>query len=539
MTPPLAALRSISMPVMAALLIAGCSLVFDYESDSSGAPGEGGAVGVGPTTTTGGGAGGEQTSGCNADGECADASPCTEDRCVDGTCRNEALEDGVECQSGGGEDGLCEGGVCVVSCTADDVSVCDDGNPCTADGCNTDIGQCDNVAVPDGPLEGVQTVGDCQAVVCAAGVETTVPDDTDPFDDGNACTEDVCVAGTPQNDNLPEGTSCGSISVCDANGMCVGCNEPSDCDGNDTFCQTITCNAGVCGVSNTPSGTPLPAGQQLANECLLRQCNGGGVAVTVNRANGTSCDDGQYCNGSDSCLSGNCSQHAGSPCAGVGDGDGDCSEACNETNDSCTANDPNGSSCNDGAFCNGADTCLNGSCSQHTGNPCGSVGDGDSDCSEACNETNDSCTANDPNGSSCNDNLYCNGTDSCLNGSCSVHSGSPCGSVGDGDSDCSESCNESTNSCTANDPSGSPCNDGAYCNGTDTCNGSGVCANHSGNPCGPSGTCTGFCNEGANNCSANAPNGMGCAATQGGNICIGECFNGNCFAEPGCGGIPP
>jgi len=110
---------------------------------------------------------------------------------------------------------------------------------------------------------------------------------------------------------------------------------------------------------------------------------------------------------------------------------------------------PDDTLCNDGLYCTGTDTCSSGSCSVHTGDPCASrVGDNDNDCSESCNETNDNCTANDPNGSTCNDGTYCNGTDTCNEGVC-VHSGDPCPGV--------SSCDEEINQCLCD--SGVDCDD--------------------------------------------------------------------------------
>jgi len=70
-----------------------------------------------------------------------------------------------------------------------------------------------------------------------------------------------------------------------------------------------------------------------------------------------------------------CTAHAGNPCPGP-DGDGNCSESCNEAADNCTAPDPNGSTCADGLFCNGTDTCASGTCSAHSGDPCAGGSDG-------------------------------------------------------------------------------------------------------------------------------------------------------------------
>src|SRR6185436_8862567 len=132
------------------------------------------------------------------------------------------------------------------------------------------------------------------------------------------------------------------------------------------------------------------------------------------------------CNGADTCQSGTCSGHVGDPCPGP-DGDGNCSESCNEASDTCTAADPTASACNDGLFCNGADTCSSGACTGHAGDPCPGP-DGDGNCSESCNEASDNCSAADPNGSACDDGQGCNGSDSCSSGTC-VPSGVCCGTV--------------------------------------------------------------------------------------------------------------
>jgi len=60
--------------------------------------------------------------------------------------------------------------------------------------------------------------------------------------------------------------------------------------------------------------------------------------------------------------------------------------------------------CQDGLFCNGADTCLGGTCSEHAGDPCPDDGEfcnGD----ESCDETNDECTHG---GNPCDANEGCN-----------------------------------------------------------------------------------------------------------------------------------
>lgn len=84
------------------------------------------------------------------------------------------------------------------------------------------------------------------------------------------------------------------------------------------------------------------------------------------------------------------------PCAGP-DGDGDCSESCNETQNDCNGSDANGAPCDDGLFCNGTDGCTSGNCGVHYGNPCPGHDVGP-DCDDSCDETSDNCSAWDAPG---------------------------------------------------------------------------------------------------------------------------------------------
>jgi hypothetical protein len=70
--------------------------------------------------------------------------------------------------------------------------------------------------------------------------------------------------------------------------------------------------------------------------------------------------------------------------------------------------------------------------------------------------------------------------------------------------------------CLNQNDDGESCNDGAFCNGTDTCS-SGACINHSGNPC-PSDT---ECNEQTNMCEGGGR----------GNPCLAETLYGEDSAE--------
>jgi hypothetical protein len=76
----------------------------------------------------------------------------------------------------------------------------------------------------------------------------------------------------------------------------------------------------------------------------------------------------------------------------------------------------NAAQCDDGVFCDGVDFCVNGSCSFSAGSPC----DPGSDCAHTCDEFADRCMADvgDPctdDGNDCTDD-YCDGLGGCTHG---------------------------------------------------------------------------------------------------------------------------
>jgi len=123
------------------------------------------------------------------------------------------------------------------------------------------------------------------------------------------------------------------------------------------------------------------------------------------------------------------------------------------------------------------------------------------DCDDANACTDDVCTkgvcSSTPNSATCDDGLYCNGTDTCNSGTCSQHSGDPCFEQPNlicdeilaacvqciGDADCDDG-----NECTEDSCSGGSCSNpysiagtacgnaaGGDCDDPDTCDGAGVC----------------------------------------------------------------
>ncbi len=424
---------------------------------------------------------------------------------------------------------------------------CNDSNPCTQDICDPD-GECLHPAEEDPPL--TQVLGDCKSISCDGTMVLTEADATDiPSDDNNPCTSEECDGDTPTHPPEPPGTACNNDGVCNATGQCSDCDEPGDC-GTNSACATYDCvnnecmtdflapllisgdEDGDCMALQCADGEPEPQDlpyiddvEDDANECTTDTCSDTGDPVHT-ATPGASCSDGMFCTATDTCNAAGACVGTGDPCA-LG---GACADACNEVANNCfdpvgTAcgsatvgpcseadtcdgagacsqnNAPMGSVCTDGIFCNGTDQCdASGGCTVHpTGNPC-VLNPNNGDCSESCNETLGNCTLNDPPGSPCTDNTFCNGTDTC-NGSgvCTPSAVNPCLPLVTTDNDCSGTCNEGTDMCTANDPATTGCNDNNQCTTGDACNASGVCA------------------------STNVANGTACTVPA-----VGTCQNGVC-----------
>lgn len=209
----------------------------------------------------------------------------------------------------------------------DSNGVCDDNNPCTQETC--DAGFCVYTALDGVPTPGsMDTPGDCNTQSCIAGVDTVVVDDQDVPDDGFECTTEACFDGVPSFMNAALGQPCGANMdlVCNGDGVCVGCNAPTDCQGQDTICQTRTCTTGTCGFLNAPSGTFVDEGS--VGDCQQMQCNGaGGITSGPNDAD-LPAEDGNSCTG-ETCAGGivyhpflnagtTCNQNGGIVCNGAG-----------------------------------------------------------------------------------------------------------------------------------------------------------------------------------------------------------------------------
>ncbi|MCK9521700.1 MAG: hypothetical protein M0R76_01490 [Proteobacteria bacterium] len=267
-------------------------------------------------------------------------------------------EDGIPCTDDGNActENICAGG----ACTHPPVD-CDDSDLCTVDDCDPDLG-CLNI-----PLD-CDDGNACTADSCdpATGCVNT---STIDCDDNDACTVDSCdtnwgCVNDPFDDPSPLDTADPAnqclTRVCDSATGWQSVNKPdgTTCNDNDLCTENDVCTAGVCG--GTPTADPAPADPL---DCWTRTCVPASGWESVNKTAGTPCDDHINCTNPDVCNDqGQC---IGTP---------DCPDATVCSMYQCHmipfVADPcdlitdiyDGDPCNDGDACTAPDTCLTGVC---------------------------------------------------------------------------------------------------------------------------------------------------------------------------------
>ena len=254
----------------------------------------------------------------------------------------------------------------------------------------------------------------CVSGGCVAG---TPPD----CSDGVSCTTDACDETAGLCRNIPSDTSCGVNEHCDATLGCTPqCAGNADCD-DGLFCNGAeTCVSGGCvagtppdcsdGVSCTTDACDETAGlcRNIPSDtsCGVNEHCDATLGCTPQCAGNADCDDGLFCNGAETCVSGGCV--AGTP-PDCSDGVSCTTDACDETaglcrnipSDAacgvnehcdatlgCTPQCAGNADCDDGLFCNGAETCVSGGCVAGTPPSCG---DGVACTVDLCDETGARC----------------------------------------------------------------------------------------------------------------------------------------------------
>ena len=437
----------------------------------------------------------------------------------------------------------------------------DPGNPCVTNTCVG--GECGTEPVAAGTLAGNNMAGDCKVFQCnGQGTLEAIDDDADlPVDDKD-CTDDVCTAGVPSNPPLASGEVCssGTGSLCDGTGNCVECLIADDCPGQDTECQTRSCDMGVCGVVNAMQGAPVAS--QTSGDCNNNQCDGNGAVEAVP-------DDLDVVNDGNDCTDNTCV--AGAPmvantaidtacgvggalkCDGAGlcvgcTGPADCGNGGNACLDAVcnagtcgTAPKANGTACNDADACTQSDTCQAGACTGASPvictaqDQCHDVG--------TCDAANGTCSnPTKANGAACSDGDACTTSDTCQAGACSAGTAVTC--MASDQCHDAGTCNPANGTCSnPNKANGAACNDADACTTSDTCQ-AGACTGASPVTCTALDQChdVGTCNPANGTCSnPNKMNGAACndsdACTTSDTCQAGTCTGASpviCMAQDAC-----
>jgi len=279
-------------------------------------------------------------------------------------------------------------------------------------GCNLIIGLEEGT-----PSQEVSSVASCDPAMCPGA------DDDCSF---RACDVDRSC----RMQHAESGAACDDAGgrVCNGEGQCVGCVSAADCRDD-----------------------ALPA--CVAHRCVVEHCANGSedddeTDVDCGGVDCAGCDNGQACTDPADCLSGACVNAICAACSGKID----CPDGNYCASGVCVRQKPLGANCADAMECS-SDSCVDGVCCESSCAAC-----------HACNIGGSlgTCVAL-PNGSGCDDGIFCNGTDSCNAGSCTDHSGYPCL---DNSSSCNDACDESTQACTGYEGDYAPCNVGGcndYC----------------------------------------------------------------------------
>jgi len=306
----------------------------------------------------------EPTGPCDGGQECdpqtgtcvdlPDATPGTACESDENLCTNEVCDDTGACVYDSevtclGPVGPCDAGQACDAQTGTCVDLPDvsPGTPCETDDdlCTNEV--CDNTGacVVDSEVTCSEPTGPCDGGQACEPITGTCVDlpDADPGtaceSDGDLCTNEVCddtgacVFDSDVTCPGPLGP-CDGGQACDAQtGTCVDlpdANPGTPCETDDDLCTNEVCDdTGACVVDSEvscdgPSG-PCDGGQ----EC---DPNTGTCVDLPNPPDGTSCEDGLYCNGAETCQSGVCAPgenpcQSNEPCV---------SSVCDEAQDSCS-----------------------------------------------------------------------------------------------------------------------------------------------------------------------------------------------------------
>ncbi|MBM4342531.1 MAG: hypothetical protein FJ100_04045 [Deltaproteobacteria bacterium] len=219
-------------------------------------------------TTAGKTGPGSATCGPKPCGACDDGNPCTTDGCSNGACTHvnnaAACDDNNPCTTGD----VCGGGACKGK-----AKDCGDGVACTADTCNN--GACVHQANPAACNDANPCTADaCGSAGCQNKPTNGACDDGDPCTAGGGCQNGVCKLGGVKN--CDDDNAC-TVDACTA-GQCTNAPVAAACDDGDACSVGDYCAAGVClagGVKPCSDGNPCTLDACVDGACVHSPTTGG------------------------------------------------------------------------------------------------------------------------------------------------------------------------------------------------------------------------------------------------------------------------
>lgn len=222
-----------------------------------------------------------------------------------------------------------------------------------------------------------------------------------------------------------------------------------------------------------------PTGGDISTDCTATSCDDGNPCNGKETCNlntgsctsgkipvaGTSCGDGNMCNGAEACDgAGAC---VGSRALVCNDGKPCTTDSCAPATGCVHTPVAVGTACSDGNLCNGAETCDSaGVCQPGTALACND----DNVCTDdVCNAATG--CAHTYNTAGCDDANACTYGERCVQGACGGGTQVVCM-----DDPCNQRTCNGTANCDSTPKTNAPCDDGAACTHSDRCNGQGRCA---------------------------------------------------------------
>ncbi|MEZ4221186.1 MAG: hypothetical protein R3B13_09660 [Polyangiaceae bacterium] len=267
----------------------------------------------------------------------------------------------------------------------------------------------------------------------------------------------------------------------------------------------------------------------------------GGDAGTPECTTNPDCDNGVFCDGAETCVAGKCV--SGTPVVCADDGKSCTAEVCDNTTNTCKTVLQD-AACSDGLLCTGTEKCdpLASGADAVTGCVVGTpvvCNDGISCTVDSCSDALGKCVFTLSN-AACDNGVYCDGAEVCDPPNGAAGTGCKAGTpidCEDGIGCTVNSCDETLKSCKAT-ANHAACSDNLYCNGAEVCDLTQGCIAASAVSCTPdSVACTvEACDETLKTCTSTPSNGL-CSSGQ---ICTASgCITVACTQNSDCDDLNP